>query len=251
MRYVDLNADLGESFGAWQMGADAELLPLISSANVACGFHAGDPRVMARIVALAKRHGVRVGAHPGYPDLVGFGRRAMACTPDEITADLLYQIGALAAFCRAEGVPLHHVKPHGALYNQAAVDEAVAAAVAEAVRRFDPGLILYALPGSALQRAGEERGLTVHCEVFADRGYRADGTLVPRSAPGALLSNEEAAEEQVVMMVLHGKVRAVTGELVPVWADTICLHGDGPHAVAFARRIRARLEADGVRIGAP
>ncbi|HLO01724.1 MAG TPA: 5-oxoprolinase subunit PxpA [Symbiobacteriaceae bacterium] len=243
---VDLNADLGESYGAWAMGADAELLPLITSANVACGFHAGDPQVIAQTVALAKRFGVRVGAHPGYPDRQGFGRRAMGLSPAEIRTDLLYQIGAVAAFCRAEGVPLHHVKPHGALYNRAAVDGGAAEAIAAAIWSFDPGLILYAPPGSQLQKAGEARGLTVWCEVFADRGYRADGTLVPRDQPGALIEDAAKAESQVLQMITEGTVTAVTGERVPVRAQTICLHGDGAHALAFARRLRERLTAAGL-----
>lgn len=243
---VDLNADLGESYGAWRIGADAELLPLITSANVACGFHAGDPQVIAQTVALAKRHGVKVGAHPGYPDRQGFGRRAMALSPAEIQTDLLYQIGAIAAFCRAEGVPLHHVKPHGALYNRAEVDRTAADAIAEAVWTFDPGLILYAPPGSQLQKAGEVRGLAVWCEVFADRGYRADGTLVPRSEPGALHTDAAVAEAQVMQMLTEGSVTAVTGERVPVRAETVCLHGDGAHALAFARRLRERLTQEGL-----
>jgi UPF0271 protein len=241
---IDLNADLGESYGAYQLGADAELLPLITSANIACGFHAGDPQVIAQTVALAKRHGVKVGAHPGYPDRAGFGRRAMGLSPAEIEAELLYQIGAVAGFCRAEGVALHHVKPHGALYNRAAVDEAAAAAIARAVWRFDSGLILYAPPNSALQRAGEAQGLTVWCEVFADRGYRADGTLVPRSEPGALLHDLAAAEAQVMQMLREGTVTALTGEQVPVRAETVCLHGDGPEALALARRLSDRLQAE-------
>lgn len=243
---VDLNADLGESYGAWKIGADAELLPLITSANVACGFHAGDPQVIAQTVALAKRFGVKVGAHPGYPDRQGFGRRAMALSPVEIRADLLYQIGALGAFCRAEGVPLHHVKPHGALYNRAEVDAAAAEAIAEAVWAFDSGLVLYAPPGSQLQRAGEARGLKVWCEVFADRGYRADGTLVPRGEPCALHTDPAVAEAQVMQMLTEGTVTAVTGERVRVRAETVCLHGDGAHAIAFARRLRERLIKEGL-----
>lgn len=243
---MDLNADLGESYGSWRMGADAELLPLVTSANVACGFHAGDPRVIAQTVALAKAYGVRVGAHPGYPDRQGFGRRAMALTPAEIQADTLYQVGALAAFCRAEGVPLHHVKPHGALYNRAAVDAAAAEAIAAAIWAFDPGLILYAPPGSALQRAGEGHGLTVWCELFADRAYRADGTLVERDQPGALIEDLDQAEAQVLQALTRGSVTAITGEQVPLRAETICLHGDGAQALALARRLRERLSAEGL-----
>lgn len=248
---VDINCDMGESFGAYQIGADDAVMPLITSANVACGFHGGDPLVMRRTVRLAKEHGVSIGAHPGFRDLVGFGRRPIDCTPDEVYADVLYQVGALAAVCRAEGVPLHHVKPHGALYNQAAANEALAGAIAAAVADFDRNLVLFALPGSAMQRAGEAAGLRVACEVFADRAYNEDGSLVSRRLPGAVLESDEAAEAQVRQMVLHGSVRAITGAEVAVRADTICVHGDNPHALAFIKRIRERLVADGVTLAAP
>ncbi len=248
---VDLNCDMGESFGAYTIGADEAVMPLITSANIACGFHAGDPLVMRKTVRLAKQHGVQVGAHPGFRDLAGFGRRPMQCTPDEIYTDVLYQVGALAAVCKAEGVRMNHVKPHGALYNMAQQDGAMAKAIAAAVADFDRSLVLFALPGSALQSEAEAAGLRAASEVFADRAYNEDGSLVNRRLPGAVLEDDAAAEAQVVSMVLHGKVRAITGAEVPVKADTICVHGDNPHAVAFIRRIRERLLADGVTLAAP
>lgn len=248
---VDLNCDMGESFGAYTIGADEQVMALITSANVACGFHGGDPQVMRRTVQMAKAHDVAVGAHPGFHDLVGFGRRPLQASPDEIYGDVLYQIGALAAFCRAERVDLHHVKPHGALYNMANRDPAMASAIARAVSHFDRNLLLYTLPHSALQRAGEEAGLRVACEVFADRAYRADGSLVPRSEPGAVLADEKAAAQQVQRMVLEGRVQAITGEEVAVQADTICVHGDNPHAIAFVRRLRTDLTAVGATLERP
>lgn len=248
---VDLNCDMGESFGAYTIGADELVMPLITSANIACGFHGGDPLVMRRTVRLAREHGVSVGAHPGFRDLVGFGRRPMQCSPDEVYADVLYQVGALGAVCRAERVAMRHVKPHGALYNMACAEPGLARAVADAVADYDPGLTLFALPGSALQKAGEERGLRVACEVFADRAYNADGSLVARSKPGAVLTDEEASTTQVRKMVLAGRVTAYTGEEIAVRADTVCVHGDNPHAIALIRRIRQALEAQGVLLASP
>lgn len=248
---VDLNCDMGESFGAYQIGADEQVMELITSANIACGFHAGDPLVMRRTVRLAKRFGVSVGAHPGFRDLVGFGRREMKCTPDEMYADVLYQIGALAAICRAEDVRLHHVKPHGALYNMASANAEMSGAIAAAVADFDRNLVLFALPDSELHKAGLAAGLRVACEVFGDRAYNEDGSLVSRRLPGAVLADDSVAEAQVRRMVLEGKVTAVTARDVTVKADTICVHGDNPHAVAFIRRIRERLTEDGVTLAAP
>lgn len=248
---VDLNCDMGESFGTYTIGADEQVMGLITSANIACGFHAGDPLVMQRTVRLAKAHGVAVGAHPGFRDLAGFGRRPLQCSPDELYADILYQIGALAAFCRAERVDLRHVKPHGALYNMANADPHLAQAVARAVADFDRELALFALPGSALAAAGAAAGLRVVCEVFADRAYNPDGSLVARSRPGAVLTDPQAAAEQARQMVLSGQVRALSGELVPVQADTICVHGDNPQAVPFIQQIRSVLEAAGVHLAAP
>jgi UPF0271 protein len=241
--HVDLNADLGE--GAPD---DADLLALVSSANIACGWHAGDARLMQRTVAAALDRGVAIGAHPSYPDREHFGRREMSLSPDDVRADVTYQIGALAALVRAQGGELHHVKPHGALYNQAARDPALADAIAAAVLDVDPSLALYGPAGSELLRAAERAGLRAVAEVFADRGYRADGSLVPRGQPGALVDDVDEAVARTLRMVRIGSVQAVTGETVPLRADTLCLHGDGPHALAFARAIRAALTAAGVQL---
>ncbi|RZL37208.1 MAG: 5-oxoprolinase subunit PxpA [Rubrivivax sp.] len=243
--HVDLNADLGE--GA---ADDAQLLALVSSANIACGWHAGDARLMQATVTAALARGVAIGAHPSYPDRENFGRSDMQLAPADVQADLVYQIGALDALVRAQGGRLQHVKPHGALYNQAARDPALADAVATAVRAVDPGLALYGLAGSELLRAAERAGLRAVAEVFADRGYRADGSLVPRSQPGAFIDSTDEAVARTLRMVREGVVVAVSGETVPLKAQTICLHGDGPHALAFARAIHAALIAAGVRLGA-
>lgn len=248
MRTLDINCDMGEGFGAWTMGEDAALLDFVSSANIACGFHAGDPATIGRTVRLAIEKGVAVGAHPSLPDLQGFGRRSMDIAPDEVYDIVLYQVGALAAFARAAGGKLAHVKPHGALYNMAAKNGALAHAIARAVRSFDPGLRLFGLAGSALLKAGEDQGLAVASEVFADRTYQSDGSLTPRSRPDAMIHDVEAATAQVRHMVKEGKVRSTDGREVAVRADTLCIHGDAPDAVQFARRIRAALEADGIRI---
>lgn len=240
---VDLNADLGE--GAPD---DAELLALVSSANIACGWHAGDARLMQATVAAALARGVAIGAHPSYPDRDNFGRSEMQLSAADVRADLIYQIGALQAMVRAAGGRLHHVKPHGALYNQAARDPALADAIAGAVRAVDPTLALYGLAGSELLRAAERAGLRPVAEVFADRGYRADGSLVPRSQPGAFIDDVDAAVARTLRMVREGVVQAVTGETVPLQAQTICLHGDGPHALAFARAIQAALQQAGASV---
>lgn len=250
-RFIDLNADLGESYGAWTMGQDTALLALVSSANIACGFHAGDPDVMARTVSQAVARGVALGAHPALPDRQGFGRRAMAVSPEEAHNLVLYQIGALAAFAHAAGTRLSHVKPHGALYNMAARDAPLAIAIAEAVQAFDPDLVLVGLAGSALISAGTGLGLPVAREVFADRRYEADGSLTPRSHPDALLHDADAAVAQVLRMVEQGEVVARDGSVVPVQADTVCLHGDGPEALVFAMRLREALDRRGIRVRAP
>lgn len=251
MNRIDLNCDLGESFGAWRMGEDAALLALVSSANVACGFHAGDPDIMQRTVALAVQHGVAIGAHVSLPDLQGFGRREMAVTPAEVHAMTLYQLGALHAFAHAAGAPVAHVKPHGALYNMAARDRALANAIAAAVRAFDPRLRLFGLAGSALLEAGRDAGLAVASEAFADRRYRADGSLQPRHEADAVIEDAAEATVQALRMAQQGEVTAVDGQRVRLQADTLCLHGDGAHAVRFARDLRAALEAAGLRIAAP
>ena len=251
MPRVDLNCDLGESFGAWRLGADDEVLPHITSANIACGFHAGDPGVMARTVGAAVAHGVALGAHPGLPDLAGFGRRTMDVSAAEAHDLVVYQVGALAAFAAAAGARLQHVKPHGALYNMAAARPELADAIARAVRAVDPGLALYVLAGSGMAAAAEAAGLRAVSEVFADRNYNADGTLVSRRRPDALVDDVDAAARRAVGMVREGRVRAVDGTDVELRADTICIHGDGPHATEFARRLRRALEAEGVSVAAP
>ena len=248
MLTIDLNADLGESFGRYTLGMDGRILPVISSANIACGFHASDPVVMEKTVMLAKQAGVAVGAHPGYPDLMGFGRRNMAVSPAEARAYILYQLGALDAFLRPLGMKLRHVKPHGAFYNMAAVDYTLAKAVCEAVRDFDPGLILLGLSGSELIRAAEDTGLKACSEVFADRAYEEDGTLVSRNRPGAVITDEGEAIRRVIRMVTEGKVTAVTGKDVSIRADSVCVHGDGEKAVLFAESIRKALEENGIRV---
>jgi UPF0271 protein len=226
------------------------VLEHVSSANIACGFHAGDPVVMHRTVQAAFEHGVAVGAHPSLPDLQGFGRRAMLVTPNEAYDLVLYQIGALAAFCRALGGRLSHVKAHGALYNMAAKDAELAAAIAQAVRDFDPGLVLFGLAGSELIRAGAGAGLKVANEVFADRSYQRDGMLTPRNRPNAMVGDVNAALARVERMVLEGTVRAVDGTDVKIEADTICIHGDEPGAAEFARELRALLARLGVAVRA-
>ena len=248
MKRVDLNCDLGESFGNYTCGLDAEVIPHISSANVACGFHASDPLVMMKTVALAKQHGVSVGAHPGYPDLVGFGRRNMTVSPAELKAMVQYQIGALQAFCKAQGVVLQHVKPHGAMYNMAAKDRKLADAICEAIGEVDSSLILLGLSGSRMLEAAKETGLPWASEVFADRAYEEDGSLTPRALPGSVITDEEEAIARVLQMVQNGTVTSRSGKTIPIQADSICLHGDGVKAVEFAKRIRAELTAAGVEI---
>lgn len=243
---VDLNVDAGESHGAYRIGADEEILPLVTSANVACGLHGGDPLVMRRTVRVAAAQGVAVGAHPGYPDLQGFGRRVMAIPPEELVQVILYQIGALAAIAAAEAVTLAHVKPHGALYHAAVADAAVGDAVIEAVG--SAGLPLIALSGSSWAARARQAGLRVAEEAFVDRAYRADGTLVPRGHPTALVTDPRAAAERALRLVADGTIVALTGEVVAVRAHTLCLHSDTPGAPAIARAVRDALLAAGVRL---
>lgn len=247
---VDLNSDLGESFGAYTLGMDDQVLEVISSCNIACGFHAGDPEVMEKTVGLALKNNTAIGAHPGLPDLAGFGRRNMAVTPKEVYTMMVYQIGALAAFVRAQGGRMQHVKPHGALYNMAAVDEKLAEAAAEAVYTVDPELIFFGLAGSWMIKKAERIGLKTAQEVFADRTYQKDGTLTPRRQPGAMITGEEAAIAQVLGMVRDGTVKTLEGDIVSIKADTICVHGDGEKALLFTRRIKEKLTAEGVSISA-
>ena len=247
---VDLNCDMGESFGAWRMGNDAALMPFITSANIACGFHAGDPAVMKQTVRAALRHGVAIGAHPGLPDLAGFGRRDLAISAEEAFDMTVYQLGALSAIAKAEGGRLHHLKPHGALYNMAATNAALAEAIAEAVYKVQPELTLYGLAGSELTKAGEKLGLKTAHEVFADRTYQANGTLTPRRQPDALITDADTAIAQVLRMVQAGQARTMQGHDVALRADTVCLHGDGAHALEFAQRLSAALGAAGVTLQA-
>lgn len=248
MGSIDLNCDLGESFGAYKIGMDEEILPLITSANIACGFHGGDPVVMERTVALCKVHGVRAGAHPGFPDLSGFGRRNMSLSPKEVKACVTYQIGALQAFCSSASIKLYHVKPHGALYNMAAKDYKLAAAVCQAVREVDKNLVLLALSGSEMIRAAKDYELTYASEVFADRAYQSDGTLVPRSQKGAMIEDEEKAVSRVIRMAKEGKVKAIDGNDISMEADSVCVHGDGKKALAFVRKIREGLAVKGIEV---
>lgn len=247
---IDLNADLGESFGPWPMGHDEALMSSITSANVACGFHAGDPSVMRRTVALAKARGVAVGAHPGFPDLVGFGRREMMASPQDVEDFVLYQVAALAGVAAAEGVRLQHVKAHGALYNMAARESALAAAIARAVAAFDPSLILFGLPNSALLEEGKKAGLQVAAEVFADRTYEPDGSLTSRRRPGSVIHDPAAVVDRAVAMVKTRTVTATDGSRIDLQADTLCLHGDTEGADELGRRIRQALESEGLTVAA-
>lgn len=247
-RVIDLNADLGESFGNHPLGRDRELIPLLTSAHVACGFHGGDPRVMDETVGICRAAGVAVGAHPSLPDLVGFGRRAMDLTAREAETDVLYQVAALAGFCRRHGVTMQHVKPHGALYTQASADAELAAGVVAGIASFDPSLALVCQSGSELARAGEAAGLTVACEGFVDRGYDARGRLAPRRLEGAIYHDPERAVEQALRMVEEGTVVAMDGTVVELSVDTLCVHGDNPEAVDFIGLLRARLTDAGVAL---
>jgi UPF0271 protein len=243
---IDINCDMGEGFGAYTLGLDAEIVPHITSANIACGFHAGDPGWMRATVSLAERHGVGVGAHPGFPDLRGFGRRAMQAAPAEITDDLVYQIGALTAFTSAKR--LQHVKPHGALYNLAVEREDVARAIGEAVVAVDRDLFLVVLAGSPWEQAARRMGLRVAREVFADRAFDARGALVPRSVPGAVIHEASAVVERSLRLVVEHRVTAITGEELELHADTICLHGDTSGAVHLAASLRQEFERAGINV---
>jgi UPF0271 protein len=245
---VNLNADLGESFGAWRMGADEQILPLIGSANLACGFHAGDPLVMRKTLRLAKRNGVTVGAHPAYPDLQGFGRRRMTIPADELEAIILYQIGALCGLARAEGIAVTHVKPHGALSNMACESEKIAETVAGAIKAHDSGLILLAPALSPLAQAGRAAGLPVVQEIFADRAYLDDGQLVPRSRPDAMIHGADAALAHVEAMLSEGALVCASGKRLPTEIGSVCVHGDGPEAVEIARHLNQALRDKGYQL---
>lgn len=247
---IDLNCDMGESFGPWVMGHDEQVIPWVTSVNIACGFHAGDPGTMRQTVALALKHGVKLGAHPGLPDLAGFGRRVMAVTPEQVYDMVVVQVGALAAVARTQGAALHHVKVHGALYNMAARDGALAKAIAQAVADIDRSLILYALAGSVQVQAGRDAGLTVAQEVFADRSYQDDGSLTPRQQAGAMITDADQSVQQVMQMIEQGTVTSLSGKTVPLSADTLCLHGDQAGAAEFAQRLHQAFEQSGVGVQA-
>lgn len=250
MYHVDLNCDLGESFGAFKMGMDDQVIPFISSANIACGYHAGDPVVMDQTVKMAETYGVAAGAHPGYPDLMGFGRRNIIITPKEAACYVQYQVSALMGICRANGATLRHVKPHGALYNMAGKDYRLAKAICEAVCAIDPNLILLALSGSEMVHAANSVGLRVAREVFADRAYEADGSLVARGTPGAIITDETLAIHRVIRMIKEKKVETHSGTDITIEADSICVHGDGEKALAFVQKIRTALEEEGILVQA-
>lgn len=243
---IDLNCDMGESFGAYKLGFDEEAMPYVTSVNVACGFHASDPANMLKTVRLARKYGVAVGAHPSYPDLVGFGRRIMAASAEEVKADVIYQIGALDAFCRAEGMKLQHVKAHGALYNVAAKDIQIATAIAEAIKAVDSDLYMLCLANSDMVKAAQAVGVKYVEEAFADRGYTAAGTLVPRKEQGAVIHDASAVADRVLGIAKDKKVTAVDGTEIFLNAQTICVHGDTPGALEMIKAIRSRLEAENV-----
>jgi UPF0271 protein len=246
---IDLNCDMGESYGAWKMGDDAGVMPLISSANIACGFHGGDPATIRKTVRLAVDNGVAIGAHPSLPDLMGFGRRTMKISPQDMYDLVVYQAGAVEAFARAAGAKLHHIKCHGQLYNMAATDEALSEAMGRAAK--DLGVMVYTLSNSVMMRVVKDKGVRALGEVFGDRGYADDGTLSPRDKPGGMIEDAEQSVKQVLGMVEGGYVTSLSGKRVPVAADTLCLHGDQPGAVAFAKRIRAAFSERQIRVAAP
>jgi 5-oxoprolinase (ATP-hydrolysing) subunit A len=245
---VDLNCDMGESFGAYRIGADADVFPYITSANVACGFHGGDPTVMRTTLAQARERNVAIGAHPGFPDLIGFGRRDIDASADEVYDLVVYQIGALLGFANAAGMQMQHVKPHGALYNMAVARPQLAAAIARAVRAVDRGLVLFGLPGSHPISEGESAGLRTASEAFADRNYMRDGTLVSRRRPDAHIDDATEAVTRAIRMVREGTVTPVDGPPISIRVDTICIHGDGPHAAQFARQLRTGFESAGIEV---
>jgi len=251
MRTIDLNCDMGEAFGNYGMPNDAQLMDYITSANIACGFHAGDSSVMQRTVELAVSKGIAIGAHPGLPDLQGFGRREMKITPAEAYQITLYQIGALQGFVKAANGRMNHVKPHGALYNMAAKDFLLAKAIVQAIKDFDDSLILYGLSGSEMINAAQQAGISTAAEVFADRSYQDNGSLTPRNKTNAVLTTEADVKIQLLMMVKNGMVHTVNENSIPITADTICLHGDGAHALNFAKMVADTLKAEGISLKAP
>ena len=248
MYCVDLNCDLGESFGAYKIGKDEEIIPLISSANVACGAHAGDPDVMAKTAELCKNNGISMGAHPGFFDLMGFGRRNLAVSPSEAKNLIIYQVGALDAFAKSMGIKLCHVKPHGALYNMAAKDKALAKAIAEGIYAYDKSLVLLGLSGSEMLNAAKEIGLPYAAEVFADRAYEDDGSLVARNKPGAMIKDEDEAVSRVIRMIKEHKVTSISGKDIDIEPASVCVHGDSEKALLFVKKIRSALAGEGIEI---
>ncbi len=248
MYAIDLNSDLGESFGAYKIGRDAEILSLVSSANVACGFHAGDPTIMAETARLCKEAGAAIGAHPGFPDLQGFGRRNMQISPEDVKNLTVYQVGALDAFCQSAGIPLQHVNPHGALYNMAAKDGALARAICAGIYAYNPKLVLLGLSGSQMIEAAKEIGLPYAAEVFADRAYEDDGALVARTKPGAMIHDEDEAVRRVIGMIKNHSVTSINGKEIEICPDSVCVHGDSEKALLFVKKIRDALEKEGIAI---
>lgn len=248
MKTVDLNCDLGESFGNYTIGLDDKVIPFISSANIACGYHAGDACVMDKTVAMCKAAGVSCGAHPGFPDLMGFGRRTMKVSPTEAKDYIIYQVGALKAFCEANGTKLNHVKPHGAMYNMAGKDHELALAIALGIKAVDPDLIMLGLSGSELLKAAEEVGLPCASEVFADRAYEDDGSLVARSKEGAVIKDAGMAVSKVIGMIKNGTVTSINGKVIPIKADSVCVHGDNEKALDFVTMMRVSLKNEGIGI---
>lgn len=248
MQSIDLNCDMGESYGAWTMGNDEALMNYISSANIACGFHAGDAGIMRKTATLAMQKGVAIGAHPGFPDLQGFGRRNMSLNAQEVYDICIYQIGAMRNVVKALGARLHHVKPHGALYNMAAKDQKLAQAIAQATKDSQPDLILYGLSGSFLISEAEKIGLKTASEVFADRTYQNDGSLTPRTQANAMIEDTDTAVNQVIRMIKEKTVISTDGKVIPIKADTVCVHGDGTHALDFAKVLNERLKAEGILV---
>lgn len=249
MKYlVDLNSDIGEGFGSYKMGMDEEIIKYVTSINLACGWHAGDPLIMDKTTKMAKEYNVRVGAHPGYPDLLGFGRRALNIKPEEAKAYMLYQLGALSAFAKANGVKLQHMKLHGGFYNKACNDPALANEILDGIEEFDKNIILMVLSGSYIAKEGKRRGFRVSQEVFADRGYNEDGTLVNRALPGAFVKDPEEAIPRVIRMIKEGKVKTANGQDIDIVADSICVHGDNPKAIEFVKAIREGLIEAGIEI---
>ena len=248
MYKIDLNSDLGESFGAYKLGRDEDVIPLVSSANVACGFHAGDPTIMAKTAKLCAENNVAIGAHPGFMDLQGFGRRNMNVSAEDVRNLVTYQVGALMAFCKAAGIKMQHVKPHGALYNMAAKDAALARAICEGVRACDDKLILMGLSGSQMLLQAKEIGLPCAAEVFADRAYEDDGTLVARTKPGAMIHDEDEAVSRVIGMIKNHTVTSINGKTIEICPDSVCVHGDSEKALLFVKKIRAALEDEGIAI---